>query len=135
MEVSHNIISQSILQLSLLTIFYDILEEQKLRPHKEYENIVNFLTSLIRRMLRKMKSYPLLLVEVLFVKTRKECHYINCGSMLNELKSIKNEVGEGRNGTKNGGNGIYEDQNWVRRSLADALGDDDYVTPGQYNQE
>lgn len=82
-----------------------------------------------------MKSYPLLLVEVLFVKTRKESHYINCGSMLNELNSIKNEAGEGRNSTKNGGNGFFEDQKWVRRSIADALGDDDYVTSGQDNQE
>lgn len=81
-----------------------------------------------------MKSYPLLCVEVLFQKTRKECHYINCGSMLNELNNIKNEVGEGRNGTENGGNGIFEDQKWVRRSLADALGDDDFETSGQYNQ-
>ena len=119
-------ISQSILQLSLLTIFYDILEEQKSRPQKEYENIVDFLKSLTRRMLRKMKNYPLLLVEVLFVKTRKESHYINCGSMLNELNSIKNESGEGRNGTKKSGSGFFDDQKWVRRNLADALGDDDY---------
>ncbi|XP_042002147.1 protein timeless homolog isoform X1 [Salvia splendens] len=119
-------LSPMLYQLSLLTIFFDILEEQKSRPHKEYENIVDFLTSLTRRMLRKMKNYPLLLVEVLFVKTRKESHYINCGSMLNELNSIKNESGEGRNGTKKSGSGFFDDQKWVRRNLADALGDDDY---------
>ncbi|XP_042038016.1 uncharacterized protein LOC121783898 [Salvia splendens] len=119
-------LSPMLYQLSLLTIFYDILEEQKSRPHKEYENIVDFLKSLTRRMLRKMKNYPLLLVEVLFVKTRKESHYINCGSMLNELNSIKNESGEGRNGTKKSGSGFFDDQKWVRRNLADALGDDDY---------
>ncbi|KAL8557351.1 hypothetical protein ACS0TY_004691 [Phlomoides rotata] len=113
-------------QLSFLTIFYDILEEQKARPCKEYENIVTFLTTLIRRMLRKMKSNPLLFVEVLFQKTRKECHYINCGSMPNELKGTKNKAGESRNDTNKGGNGFFEDQQWVRRNIADALGDDDY---------
>lgn len=81
-------------------------------------------------MLRKMKSYPLLLVEVLFQKTRKECHIINCGSMLNELNGLRSQAGEGRNSTKNGGNGFIEDQKWVRRSLADALGDDDYEASG-----
>ncbi|KAL1552794.1 protein timeless isoform X1 [Salvia divinorum] len=119
-------LSPMLYQLSLLAIFYDILEEQKSRPHKEYENIVDFLTSLTRRMLRKMKNYPLLLVEVLFVKSRKESHYINCGSMLNELNSMKNEAGEGRNGTKKSGSGFFDNQKWVRRNLADALGDDDY---------
>ena len=39
--------------------------------------IVLFLTSLVRRMLRKMKSQRLLFVEVLYWKTRKECHFIN----------------------------------------------------------
>lgn len=77
-------------------------------------------------MLRKMKSNPLLFVEVLFQKTRKECQYINCGSMLNELKSIKNKAGEGRNDTNKGGNGFFEDQQWARRNIADALGDDDF---------
>lgn len=81
-------------------------------------------------MLRKMKSYPLLFVEVLFQKTRKECHFINCGSMLNELNGLRSQAGEGRNSSKNGGNGFIEDQKWVRRSLADALGDDDYEASG-----
>jgi len=119
--------------VSLLTIFYDILEEQESRPCKEYENIVNFLRSLVRRMLRKMKSYPLLFVEVLFWKTRKECHYINCGSMLNELNGMKNELGEGS--TRNGEKALSEGQKWVRRSIADALGDDDFAVSSQNIQE
>ncbi|GFP81047.1 protein timeless homolog [Phtheirospermum japonicum] len=114
-------LSPMLYQLSLLTIFYDILEEQKLRPCKEHENIVTFLTTLVRRMLRKMKDYPLLFVEVLFWKTRKECHYINCGSMINELKRMRNGTGEGTSGNKSEGNGFVEGQKWVRRSIADAL--------------
>ncbi|KAL7106996.1 hypothetical protein ACP275_06G026300 [Erythranthe tilingii] len=120
-------LSPMLYQLSLLTIFNDILEEQKSRPRKEYENIVSFLTTLVRRMLRKMKRHPLLFVEVLFWKTRKECHYINCESMLNELNSMKNQTGEERIGSEKGGNGLFEGQTWVRRSIADALGDDDFV--------
>ncbi|XP_073310909.1 uncharacterized protein [Primulina huaijiensis] len=119
-------LSPMLYQLSLLTIFYEILEEQKLKPCKEYENIVTFLTSFIRRMLWKIKNYPLLLVEVLFWKTRKECHYISCGSMLKELKSMKNNNVEGGSGTMDGGNYFVEGQKWVRRNIADALGDDDF---------
>ncbi|PIN19050.1 hypothetical protein CDL12_08271 [Handroanthus impetiginosus] len=72
------------------------------------QNSANFLKSLVRRMLQKMKSYPLLFVEVLFCSTRKDCHLINCGSMLNELNSMKKELGEGS--TRNGGNGSSEGQ-------------------------
>lgn len=118
-------------QLSLLTIFYEILEEQKLRPCKDYENIVTFLKSFVRRMLRKMKSYPLLLVEVLFWKTRKECHYISCGSMLNEINGMRN----GGGGSTNGGDDFSEGQGWAPRSIADALGDDDFTDFERDGQE
>lgn len=122
-------LSPMLYQLSFLTIFYDILDEQKSKPVKEYENVVTFLTTLIRKMLRKMKSYPFLFVEVLFWKTRKECQYINCGTMLNELSGLRNENGKGRNVASNGESGFFEGQRWVPRSIADALGDDDFVIP------
>lgn len=82
-----------------------------------------------------MKSYPLLFVEILFSKTRKECHYINCGSMLNELNSMRHETEEGRTGSGNGVNGFFKGKNYVRRSIADALGDDDFVVSRQDSQE
>lgn len=121
-------LSPMLYQLSLLTIFHTILEEQKTSPSKEHENIVLFLKDLVRRMLRKMKSYPLLFVEVLFWKTRKECHYINCESMLQDF---------GRNGYRKRGNdnntlnGDVGGNSWVRKSMADALGDDeaDVIVP------
>ncbi|KAK2983623.1 hypothetical protein RJ640_023157 [Escallonia rubra] len=118
-------LSPMLYQLSLLTTFHEILEEQKSNPCKEYENIVAFLTSLVRRMLRKMKSYPLLFVEVLFWKTRKECHYINCESMLNELGSLKKECRKWGDLAKDGEVGSAEGNGWTRRSIADALGDDE----------
>ncbi|KAK3014955.1 hypothetical protein RJ639_008115, partial [Escallonia herrerae] len=118
-------LSPMLYQLSLLTTFYEILEEQKSNPCKEYKYIVAFLTSLVRRMLRKMKSYPLLFVEVLFWKTRKECHYINCESLLNELGSLKKERRKWGDLAKDGEVGSSEGNGWTHRSIADALGDDE----------
>ncbi|KAI3506339.1 hypothetical protein L1887_28696 [Cichorium endivia] len=118
-------------QLSLLTIFHTILEEQKTSPSKEHENIVLFLKDLVRRMLRKMKSYPLLFVEVLFWKTRKECHYINCESMLQDFgRNGYRKRGNDHN-TLNGDVGTSGGNSWVRKSMADALDDDevDVVVP------
>ncbi|XP_076935697.1 uncharacterized protein LOC143602502 [Bidens hawaiensis] len=119
-------LSPMLYQLSLLIIFHTILEEQKSTPCKDYENIVLFLTTLVREMMKKMKNNPLLFVEVLFWKTRKECHYINCEAMINDLGKTRNgyRKTEGDLGTS-GGNG------WVRKNIADALGDDeaDVVIP------
>ncbi|KAF6162098.1 hypothetical protein GIB67_008227 [Kingdonia uniflora] len=121
-------LSPMIYQLSLLTIFNDILVEQKSSSSKEYANIVSFLTNLIRRMLRKMKSKPLLFVEILFWKTRRDCHYISSESLLHELGNLKKE-------SKNWGSGSARDEGEVdssrekrgigRRSIADSLGDDE----------
>lgn len=112
-------------QLSLLTIFYEILEEQKSSPCKDYENVVLFLTTLVRRMLRRLKSCPLLFVEILFWKTRKECHYINSDCLLKELGGFRKEFNENQNDIINEETGLSEGRQWVQRSLADALGDDE----------
>ncbi|XP_055825536.1 uncharacterized protein LOC129894059 isoform X2 [Solanum dulcamara] len=122
-------LSPMLYQLSLLTTFYDILEEQKSRPCREYENIVFFLTNVVRRMLRKMKSNPLLFIEVLFWKSRRECHYLTCDSMLKELSQFKKD-GKNSSGVKMTGEiGSSEANGWTRRSLADALGDDEADFP------
>ncbi|XP_024963068.1 protein timeless homolog isoform X2 [Cynara cardunculus var. scolymus] len=127
-------LSPMLYQLSLLNIFHAILEEQKSTPCKEYENIVLFLTSLVRRMLRKIKSYPLLFVEVLFWKTRKECHYINCESMLQDLGKMRDKhrkQGDDAQHGNLGEVGTFGRNGWVRKSIGDALGDDeaDVVVP------
>jgi timeless len=118
-------------QLSLLTTFYEILEEQKSCPCKEYANIVDFLTSLVRRMLRKMKNQPLLFVEVLFWKSRKECHYINAEYMLHELGHLKKQSAGWGNASANEDIGSSQGKRWAPRSIADALGEDeaDVVIP------
>ncbi|XP_012090145.1 protein timeless homolog isoform X2 [Jatropha curcas] len=118
-------LSPMLYQLSLLTTFYDILDEQKSCPCKEYANIVDFLTSLVRRMLRKMKHQPLLFVEILFWKSRRECQYINAEYLLHELGHIKKETRKWGNVSDEGGNGSTQANGWTRSSLADALGEDE----------
>ncbi|KAJ1385396.1 Timeless protein [Sesbania bispinosa] len=112
-------------QLSLLTTFYDILVEQKSCPCEEYAGIVDFLTSLVRKMLKKMKKQPLLFVEVLFWKTRRECHYINAEYLLDELGHLKKESTNWNNTQGDGEIGSSPVKPWTRRSIADALGDDE----------
>lgn len=113
------------LQLSLLTIFYDILVEQKTCPHQEYANIVDFLTNLVRKMLKTMRKQPLLFVEVLFWKTRRECHYINAEYLLDELGHLRKENRDWNSTQANGEIGSSVDKLWTRRSIADALGEDE----------
>lgn len=114
-----------ILQLSLLTTFYNILAEQKSCPCQEYSEIVDFLSSVIRKMMKKMKKQPLLFVEVLFWKTRKECHYINAEYLLHELGHLK---AQSRKWESNlGGPDIdpSEAQGSKPINIADALGEDE----------
>ncbi|XP_062149653.1 uncharacterized protein LOC133858182 isoform X3 [Alnus glutinosa] len=118
-------LSSMLYQLSILTTFQSILVEQNSCPSKEYENIVDFLTSLVRRMLRKMKSQPLLFVEVLFWKTRKECHYINAEYLVHELGSLKKESRNWENISMSGEIGSSQAKEWTRRNIADALGEDE----------
>ncbi|MBA0657327.1 hypothetical protein Goklo_009621 [Gossypium klotzschianum] len=113
-------------QLSLLVTFYDILEEQKLSSSEDHADIVVFITSLVRKMLKKMKHQPLLFIEILFWKTRRECHYINAEYLLHELGHLKKG---NRNQDSVPGNTEVESSEaaneWVRRSIADALGEDE----------
>ncbi|KAK3137961.1 hypothetical protein QOZ80_5AG0362620 [Eleusine coracana subsp. coracana] len=107
--------------LSLLIGFYDILAEQKLSGSKEYANIVNFLSKVVRKMLRAMKKQPLLFVDILFWKTQKECHCIDMDALLNGLKKDA-----GNNG------GIGSSKGWRGPiNIADSLGDDevDFIIP------
>ncbi|KAL8095808.1 uncharacterized protein LOC141693231 isoform X2 [Apium graveolens] len=118
-------LSPMLYQLSLLATFHSILVEQKTTPCRGYKNIVDFLTSLVRRMLRKMKTNPLLFVEILFWKTRKECHYINCDFMLKDLTKMRKDYNKMGQNSINGVDASFEGKGWNRRSIADALGDDE----------
>ncbi|KAL5568467.1 hypothetical protein UlMin_025042 [Ulmus minor] len=118
-------LSPMLYQLSLLTTFYDILAEQKSCPCKEYTNIVDFLTSLVRKMLKKMKNQPLLFVEVLFWKTRKECHYIDAEYLLHELGHLRQQSKNWESISGDVDFGSSQAKEWKRISIADALGEDE----------
>ncbi|XP_010445395.1 PREDICTED: protein timeless homolog [Camelina sativa] len=127
-------LSPMLYQLSLVITFHKILDEQKSCPCKDYENIVTFLTDLVRNMLKKMKSQPLLFVEILFSKTRKECHYINAEYMLHELGHLRKQMGKQEKVAGTEENDIPSEKGWTRRSLADALGDDEADVVISYDQ-
>ncbi|KAK9145270.1 hypothetical protein Sjap_005173 [Stephania japonica] len=124
-------LSPMLYQLSLVTIFYDILVEQKSSPCKEYANIVSFLNNLVRKMLRKMKHQPLLFVELLFWKTRKECHYITSESLLHELGNVKKKTGAWGSNLVDDYGERDKHRGRANRSIADSLGDDeaDFAIP------
>uniref|UniRef100_A0ACD5T745 Uncharacterized protein n=1 Tax=Avena sativa TaxID=4498 RepID=A0ACD5T745_AVESA len=109
-------LSPMLYQLSLLTTFYDILAEQKASRSKEHANIVNFLSKVIRKMLRAMKKQPLLFVDILFWKTRKECHLIDADSLLNEIKGDVNSNASEVGASKRWSGPV---------NIADSLGDDE----------
>uniref|UniRef100_A0A0D9WDU9 Timeless N-terminal domain-containing protein n=1 Tax=Leersia perrieri TaxID=77586 RepID=A0A0D9WDU9_9ORYZ len=122
-------LSPMLYQLSLLTTFYDILADQKLSTSKEYANIVNFLSKVVRKMLRVMKKQPLLFVDVLFWKTRKECHCIDADALLSDVAKDSGNKG-GEIGSSKGWRGSI--------NIADSLGDDevDLVIPqAPYNAD
>lgn len=85
-----------------------------------------------------MKSQPLLFVEILFWKTRKECHYINAEYMLHELGNVKKSTGKGNYASEIGEPGSSQATEWTRRSIADALGEDEadvVITHGLQDQK
>eukprot|EP00268_Persea_americana_P001527 TRINITY_DN10470_c0_g1_i8.p1 TRINITY_DN10470_c0_g1~~TRINITY_DN10470_c0_g1_i8.p1 ORF type:complete len:555 (-),score=133.75 TRINITY_DN10470_c0_g1_i8:122-1786(-) len=132
-------LSPMLYQLSLLTIFYEILSDQKSSSCKEYKNIISFLTKLVRKLLKKMRSQPLLFVEILFWKSRKECHYINSESLLHELGNLKKQIrgwgnipgDDGQSGSSMGKEVL------TKRSIADALGEDeaDFIISHELNNQ
>ncbi|RWR93245.1 Timeless protein [Cinnamomum micranthum f. kanehirae] len=132
-------LSPMLYQLSLLTVFYEILSDQKSSSCKEYKNIISFLTKLVRKLLKKMRSQPLLFVEILFWKSRKECHYINSESLLHELGNLKKQTrgwgnipgDDGQSGSSMGKEVL------TKRSIADALGEDeaDFIISHELNNQ
>ena len=72
-----------------------------------------------------MKKQPLLFVELLFWKTRRECHYINVEYLLSELGHLKKESANWNNSQGDEEIGSSPTKVWTRRSIADALGEDE----------
>ncbi|KAM0938422.1 hypothetical protein DsansV1_C23g0178051 [Dioscorea sansibarensis] len=116
-------------QLSLMTTFLEILAEQKSPVSNEYKNIVDFLSKVVRRMLRTIKRQPLLFVEMLFWKTRKECHCINAEVLQGDLTKLKGKIRnfDGEVGQPNDTAGP------THKSIAESLGDDEADVIIQHN--
>eukprot|EP00850_Spirogloea_muscicola_P008972 SM000049S16743 [mRNA] locus=s49:408330:413055:- [translate_table: standard] len=72
-------------QLSLLSAFERILSDPVARGNKDHRPIISFLSNLVHRLLDHCQKQPLLFVEILFWKTRKDCHLITINHMLDDL--------------------------------------------------
>lgn len=73
-------------------------------------------------MFKKLKNQPLLFVELLLWKTRKECHYIDAESLLHDIHNLRKGTiisDDGRAGS------IAEMGVGHSRSIADSLGEDE----------
>ncbi|KAJ0986238.1 hypothetical protein J5N97_004594 [Dioscorea zingiberensis] len=116
-------------QLSLMTTFHGILADQKASMSSEYKNIVDFLSKVVRKMMRMIKHQPLLFVEMLFWKTRKECHCINAEALQGDLTKLQNERRnlDGDVGKSN------DEVGPIYKSIAESLGDDEADVIIQHN--
>ncbi|XP_024382213.2 uncharacterized protein [Physcomitrium patens] len=102
-------------QLSILQTCYEILSNHSLRNSEQHQYVIAFLTSLVRHLFEKLKSSPMLFVDILFWKSKQDCHCITANYMIHDLKKFSSS---GKTLSK-----------WAqledRRSLLDGLGDDD----------
>lgn len=72
-----------------------------------------------------MKNQPLLFVEILFWKTRKECHYINAEYLLHELGHLKKDCRNLAHITGGGAISSSQADGWTPVNISDALGEDE----------
>ncbi|CAL9065379.1 unnamed protein product [Musa banksii] len=119
-------ISPMLYQLSVLRVFYNILADQKSSASKEYASIVNFLTKFTRKMLKLFKDRPLLFVEMLFWKTRKECHCISADVLMSGLAKRDSHTDEVV---------LTNDIGYKQKNIADSLGDDEFMIPNDLNNQ
>ncbi|CAN6464590.1 unnamed protein product [Victoria cruziana] len=117
-------LSPMLFQLSILSIFFEILHDQKKACNKEYRKVTSFITKLVRELMNKLKSHPLLFVDILFWKTSRECHYINSGFLLHEIGSLRNKARKWLD-SSSGVQGGEADTARSPINIADALGDDE----------
>lgn len=125
-------------QLSLFSMFYEILSDQRTLQSEEYKNIVQFLTKILHGFFKKLKDQPFLFVEILFWKTRRECNMISTDQLLSEMNKWKNKGNHSMK--KNIADALGDDEadginKWKstelpsKKNIADALGDDEADMP------
>ncbi|CAM6108735.1 unnamed protein product [Calypogeia fissa] len=100
-------------QISILQTFYSVLSNRQLQGAEDHRYVISFLSKVVRRLFKKLEAHPILFVDILFWKTRAECHHITADYMIHSLRK------------DTGGSS----QNRKKINIADALGDDEEDVP------
>jgi len=104
-------------QLSVLQTFYEILSNQSIQQSEQHRFVVAFLTKVVRHLFQKLKKSPLLFVDLLFWKTKQDCHCITADYVNQDLRKSLSKTRK----EKISRNSIQD----RRALLIDSLGDDD----------
>ena len=104
------------LQLSILQTCYEILSNSNIRNSEQHQFVISFLTKLVRHLFEKLKTSPMLFVDLLFWKSKQDCHCITANYAIHGLKKFSG--GGGKSISKEA---FVQD----RRALLNSLGDDD----------
>ncbi|CAM6071737.1 unnamed protein product [Sphagnum tenellum] len=104
-------------QLSVLQTFYEILSNQSIQQSEQHRFVVAFLTKVVRHLFQKLKKSPLLFVDLLFWKTKQDCHCITADYVNQDLRKTLSKTRK----EKISRNSIQD----RRALLIDNLGDDD----------
>ncbi|CAK9270062.1 unnamed protein product [Sphagnum jensenii] len=104
-------------QLSVLQTFYEILSNRSIQQSEQHRFVVAFLTKVVRHLFQKLKKSPLLFVDLLFWKTKQDCHCITADYVNQDLRKTLSKTRK----EKISRNSIQD----RRALLIDNLGDDD----------
>jgi timeless len=77
----------------------------------------------VRNFFKKLKTQPLLFLDVLFWKNRNDCHLITVEYKTHSLRKMGNKNGKRMKTSIS--DALGDDEAAAPRSLADALGDDE----------
>ncbi|KAL3694777.1 hypothetical protein R1sor_008428 [Riccia sorocarpa] len=119
------ILEPMLYQLSIFQIFYAILSDKQLCASKDHKFVVSFLTKVVRGYFKRLKTQPMLFIDILFWKQKYECANIAADYMIHNLRRA---AGVG------GGEGSSQAVR-QRVNIADALGDDDDPAPPSRRDE
>jgi len=107
-------------QLSILQTCYEILSNRTIRNSDQHQFVIAFLTKLVRHLFEKLKTSPMLFVDLLFWKSKQDCQVITANYLIHDLKKFSRSC---KHMSK-------EVPVQDRRSLLDSSGDDDDVDMG-----
>lgn len=107
--------SRAFLQLSILQTCYEILSNGTIRNSDQHQFVLAFLTKLVRHLFEKLKTAPMLFVDLLFWKSKQDCHCITANYETHGLKKF----------SRGGKHMSTEVPVQDRRALLNSLGDDD----------